>query len=341
MSRIGILSWPQLIGAFICIYLASCQTLQDIKLKLVEDIVSAKDIASLQTILSKTASGINNSPANVNAVAIVGGGLSGLTACLYLLEEGHNVLLIERSDFLGGNSAKASSGVNGAYTTYQDEEDIEDSSEKFFEDTLMSSKRSAVSNPFTASLIRRMVDDSKEAVEWLLDRARIPPPILVGRMGGHNASRTHRPKSGLAGAAFIAGLESAVSMYKESKQLVIKTGTRLADIERDSATSWRLRIVDEESKSSSELIAPAVIICTGGFGNDKEGESSLLKEVTPDLVNLGSTNTKFTTGDGIKMAREVGAKTIDMDLVQVHPTGFSVSAWRPTGTFVHHLFTTS
>jgi len=40
-------------------------------------------------------------------------------------------------------------------------------------------------------------------------------------------------------------------------------------------------------------------------------------------LNLASTNGKFTTGDGIKLAREAGAGTIDLDMVQVHPTGFS------------------
>ena len=38
---------------------------------------------------------------------------------------------------------------------------------------------------------------------------------------------------------------------------------------------------------------------------------------------LGSTNGKFATGDGIKLGRAIGAQTVDLDMVQVHPTGFS------------------
>ncbi|GMI21440.1 hypothetical protein TrCOL_g3115, partial [Triparma columacea] len=77
-----------------------------------------------------------------------------------------------------------------------------------------------------------MVEGSKEAVEWLLDRASIPPPILVGQMGGHTSSRTHRPLSGLAGAAFISGLEKAVMKYREDGQLKVMTGTRVVETEK-------------------------------------------------------------------------------------------------------------
>ena len=64
----------------------------------------------------------------------------------------------------------------------------------------------------------------------------------------------------------------------------------------------------------------AVIIATGGFAADFATDSILAK-VRPDLMALPTTNGEHCTGDGIKMALAIGAGTVDMESVQVHPTG--------------------
>ena len=48
---------------------------------------------------------------------------------------------------------------------------------------------------------------------------------------------------------------------------------------------------------------------------------------------MATTNGPFATGDGIKIGRTVGATTVDMDNVQVHPTGFAdaPSGFKDTG----------
>ena len=50
-------------------------------------------------------------------------------------------------------------------------------------------------------------------------------------------------------------------------------------------------------------------------------ESSFLKEYRPELWELPTTNCEHSTGDGHKMAIEAGVEAIDMEKVQVHPTG--------------------
>jgi succinate dehydrogenase/fumarate reductase flavoprotein subunit len=47
---------------------------------------------------------------------IIGAGLSGLSAAHTVLERGGKVLILERNAFGGGNSTKATSGINGAGT---------------------------------------------------------------------------------------------------------------------------------------------------------------------------------------------------------------------------------
>merc|ERR1712217_113902 len=63
-----------------------------------------------------------------------------------------------------------------------------------------------------------------------------------------------------------------------------------------------------------------VIFCSGGFGADF-GASSLLAKYRPDLLHLPTTNGEHCTGDAIKMGEKVGAESIDLEWVQVHPTG--------------------
>ena len=63
-----------------------------------------------------------------------------------------------------------------------------------------------------------------------------------------------------------------------------------------------------------------VVLATGGYAADF-GESSLLKKWRPDTFDLASTNGQHATGDGHKMLMAIGANDIDMDKVQVHPTG--------------------
>merc|ERR1712232_839864 len=63
-----------------------------------------------------------------------------------------------------------------------------------------------------------------------------------------------------------------------------------------------------------------VILASGGFGADFT-QNSLLAQHRPDLMHLPTTNGEHCTGDGIKLGEGIGARTIDLEWVQVHPTG--------------------
>ena len=63
-----------------------------------------------------------------------------------------------------------------------------------------------------------------------------------------------------------------------------------------------------------------VVLATGGYAADFT-ETSLLKKFRPDTYHLPSTNGTHATGDGQKMVLAIGGNGVDMDKVQVHPTG--------------------
>ena len=62
--------------------------------------------------------------------------------------------------------------------------------------------------------------------------------------------------------------------------------------------------------------AKAVILATGGFGANLD----MVAELKPELKGFMTTNAPGAQGQGIVMAQAVGAATVDMDQIQIHPT---------------------
>jgi len=75
-----------------------------------------------------------------------------------------------------------------------------------------------------------------------------------------------------------------------------------------------------ECDGEKQTVYGPVVLATGGYAADFT-EDSLLKKHRPDVYDLASTNGQHATGDGQKMLMAIGANGIDMDKVQVHPTG--------------------
>lgn len=89
--------------------------------------------------------------------------------------------------------------------------------------------------------------------------------------------------------------------------------------------------VTYELNGESHTADGIVVLATGGYAADF-GNTSLLQKHRPDTVALSSTNGAHATGDGQKMLMEIGANGIDMEKVQVHPTGL-VDPKDPTAKF--------
>ncbi len=69
-------------------------------------------------------------------VIVVGGGLAGFSAAHTVLEHGCRCLLLDKSPFCGGNSTKATSGINGSETKTQKIKGIDDTNDVFISDVL-------------------------------------------------------------------------------------------------------------------------------------------------------------------------------------------------------------
>ncbi|KAL4902647.1 hypothetical protein BDW74DRAFT_62081 [Aspergillus multicolor] len=258
-------------------------------------------------------------------VIVVGGGLSGLSAAHTVYLNGGNVLVLDKQAFFGGNSTKATSGINGALTRTQVDLNIRDSVKQFYEDTLKSARDKA-----RPDLIKVLTYKSAAAVEWLQDVFNLDL-TLVSRLGGHSQPRTHRGHDakfpGMAITyALMQRLEELAESDPDRVQIIKKARVTSVNKEGNLATGVTFE-VDGETKTADGV----VILATGGYAADF-GDSSLLKQHRPDTFGLSSTNGTHATGDGQKMLMSIGANGIDMDKVQVHPTGL-VDPKDPTAKF--------
>ncbi|MGO4936522.1 flavocytochrome c [Fundicoccus sp. Sow4_H7] len=239
-------------------------------------------------------------------VVVVGAGGSGLTAALEVVNNGKSVLVLEKMSMVGGNTLRATGGMNAAETNVQEVLAIEDSVEVFYQDTLEGGH--GINDP---ELLRVMVEDSAEALHWINELGAGLTDVSFS--GGATNARIHKPEDGSAvGPLIIRVLEEALS--EQGVETMLNTEATSLIQEEDG----RIVGVTAVNKDGVEfnVYADAVILATGGFGANFE----MVEEYNPDLAGFGTTNAPGALGQGIEMALEVGAGTVDMDQIQIHPT---------------------
>ncbi|KAG0162567.1 cleavage and polyadenylation specificity factor subunit 2 [Apophysomyces sp. BC1034] len=251
---------------------------------------------------------------NDTTVVVIGAGLAGLTAALEAHNHGAKVILIDKEKNVGGNSMKATSGINAVTEA--------DTAEAFLQDTLSSG--GGLSN---ADLAKKIVYESNDAIQWLenQDPANTLQLSLVSQCGGHTHARTHRCPP-YKGAPVPVGWKLVDTLKKKllQEKVDIYTGTLVTDLIVESGRVVGLKMVRSSSDAeemTEELRADAIVLASGGFGGQTKN-GTLLETYAPQLLNLATTNGPWADGNGVQLGLAVGATAIDMDQVQIHPTGF-------------------
>ncbi len=244
-------------------------------------------------------------PEETADLVVIGAGASGMSAALEAAGDGREVVVLEKMPYVGGNTWRATAGINAIGTEAQKALNISDSEETFIQDTFRSGH-----DQNNAHMIEIMAAESASAVNWLMDLG--VDLSDVGILAGHSVPRTHRPMGGQpVGGEIVTVLEerindAAIDLRLEHKAIeIIERGGRIEGVQ----------VVDRTGKEYV-IRTKALIIATGGFG----GSPELFVYYNKTLKGYHTTNSPSATGDFLDLTEELDVELVDMSYIQTHPT---------------------
>jgi len=245
-------------------------------------------------------------------VVVVGGGFAGLSASHSAAIHGAKTILVEKMPFVGGNS-QINGGVYAAYTSklaadFQKKFNlVPDTAEAHIADTMKGGDYMS-----DIKLVKNMVYGSPFYLDMLLSNGLKVRESLT-RPGGHYGYRTYTTING-------QGSDIVEVQKKMCKEAGVETlvNSKMVKIYREGELKGKVVGIGVETKSGYKNIKAnkAVILTTGGFAANVEMRSKQVPALTADLP---TTNHVGATGEGITIAQEVGANTMQMSYIQLYP----------------------
>ena len=287
-------------------------------------------------------------------VVVVGAGGAGMTAAITAAGEGKSVVILESQSMVGGNSVRATGGMNAGKTVYQDENEFGESAgvektlktaaEKYADNETITALAKTVSEQWAAyqanptgyfdsvelmeldtmiggkgindpELVETLCANSADAIDWL-DEHGITLHN-VSSFGGASVKRIHRPvnaegKTVSVGSYMIPLLQENCEKAGV-KMMLDTTATEILTDANGAAVGVKATGASGETVTVN---AKAVVLTTGGFGANLD----MVVKYKPELKGFMTTNAPGIQGQGIEMAEAIGAATVDMDQIQIHPT---------------------
>ena len=262
-------------------------------------------------------------------VIVVGAGGAGLTAAYTAAEKGVSVILIEKSGVVGGNSLCSQQGINAADSKVQEALGMEYA-------TAENLKTAQMNYGGREELVDAYVKASGETVDWFADTLgiqfagktgdKVDPSdplasVLTDHPGGGDVFMVKADADGYTSVTLVNALDKALKAAGVTVYVNTEATALLTDAD------GKVSGVKATAADGSEIsfTGKAVLLATGGFGKNHE----MLVEVRPDLANAITDEIAPTTGDGIRMAKELGAKTVDLAYLQTFPHVPYGDTWMP------------
>ena len=286
-------------------------------------------------------------------VVVVGGGGAGLVAAISAAEQGASVIVLEKAPFLGGNLTVFGGIYNAPDKEKQAKMEMSDAVKKTLESAI---NAKPVNQDHAAAIAAVKADYDKWKAEgsvglfdspsWFslqtwnsgdkVARKNLVDIMCNNALGGFKwlesigvefsekltqgagslYQRTHgaiKPN----GSGFINAYVEALKKYGD--KVVILTETPANTLIMDGDKVVGVKATDKNGNTYIINANKGVVLATGGFsGNVKLRQEYCEGKVWKDLSEkVMTTNLKAVTGDGIIMAREIGANLIDMDQIQL------------------------
>ncbi|MCS6801640.1 MAG: FAD-dependent oxidoreductase [Chloroflexota bacterium] len=228
-------------------------------------------------------------------IIAVGAGTAGLILAYSAAEAGARVLLLEKTNRVGGTLYVSSGMFSAGGTRRQRERGIDDSPDEHFADILRISR-----NTVNRELVRRYVDLAPAFVDWLQDNGfefeESCPVIIYGHepyskprtyWGAENGRSLLKLLNRLLEPHFASGRVRVV--FNAPAERLVMEGDRVVGV----------------VAAGRDYRAPAVVLTTGGYSSSPE----LFARFTGGrrLVSIGN---PASTGDGLLLGEAVGAQLV-------------------------------
>jgi L-aspartate oxidase len=233
-------------------------------------------------------------------VVVVGSGVAGLTAALYLREQGLHVTVVTKVNIDDGSTRWAQGGIAAVL-------DPLDTPQAHAYDTEIAGV--GLCDP---AAVRVLVEEGPARIRELIRRGaafdRNPDgSLMLTREGGHRADRIVHAGGDATGAEVQRALHESVRRdpwIRLVEHALVLDLLRAAD---GRACGLTLHVLGEGSEDGvGAILARAVVLATGGMGQ----------------IFSSTTNPSVSTGDGVALALRAGAAVTDVEFVQFHPTSF-------------------
>ncbi len=239
---------------------------------------------------------------------VIGAGLAGCSYAHYASQLGMSVTLVCSNELSkGANSQWAQGGI--IFDTSLNAEQLK-------RDIISASD--GTSNP---EAVDSLVEHGQEAVQsLLLDELNVPfdrektGDLKYTREGGHTDRRIIFSKD-LTGLAILTNMHEHVVGLKNVSVLTNTVAVDLLTLSHNSLdpldkykpiTCIGAYVLDTQTGNIRAIIAKKTILATGGMGQ----------------IFQNTTNQEGVVGHGVAMAKRVGARVIDLEYIQFHPTVF-------------------
>ena len=238
-------------------------------------------------------------------IVVIGAGGAGLSAATQAASMGAHVIVLEKQGIIGGNTNYSTGGLNAAETSVQEKLGIADSKKSHYDDTMAGGY--FLNDP---SLVETLVNKAAAAVDWLISLGA--DLSNVGQLAGSSQKRTHRPNGGAAiGPHLMAVLSKAV----KSENISVRTRNTVTALTEQNGKVTGVKV--STPTGTYTIKAKAVIIATGGFG----ANLSMVAQYRPEFKNFNTSNHHGATGDAFDWVSPLDVPLVDMDQIQIHPTG--------------------
>ena len=255
-------------------------------------------------------------------VVVVGGGAAGMTATIRSAELGNKVILVEKTSSLGGAAAVSGGNQVVMGSELQKEEGVtNDSVDSMVEDFLENGNQLNV-----PELLTLFAEHVGETTDWLGETAGVNYVEGLHTLSEYSYNRELAYEGGGSGfaqtmTAAIAATDAEVYLNTQAKELMVNEAGEVVGV-----------IAVAEDGTTYKISAKAVILATGGYGNNDELLSDELKSAL--YYGLNS-----STGDGIVMATVDGidADVRLMEYGKRYPNGVEVSEGQAKSTIAGNI----